>query len=148
MDDQRQRLPRLRVVVEPDEIERLGAVELERRRGRAGRKLARQHAHADEVAAMDALEAVGDDRAHAEEARAFRGPVARAAGAVFLARRSRRAARARLRSASRRRKSIVCSPLGWCIVTPPSTPGTIRFFSRTFANVPRIITSWFMRRAP
>ena len=26
-------------------------------------------------------------------------------------------------------------------VTPPSTPGTIRFLIRTFANVPRTITS-------
>src|SRR5258706_1929231 len=33
---------------------------------------------------MDALEAVGDDRAYAEQARAFGGPVARAAGSVFL----------------------------------------------------------------
>src|ERR1051326_7033894 len=26
------------------------------------------------------------------------------------------------------------------VVTPPSTPGTIRFLMRTFANVPRVIT--------
>src|SRR6187549_537043 len=34
---------------------------------------------------MDALEAVGDDHAHAEQARAFGCPVARAAGAIFFA---------------------------------------------------------------
>ena len=34
---------------------------------------------------MDALEALRDDRLHAEQARALGGPVARAAGAVFLA---------------------------------------------------------------
>src|SRR5437868_8945926 len=33
-------------------------------------------------------------------------------------------------------------------VTPPSTPGTSRFLMRTFANVPRTITSWLPRRAP
>src|SRR5689334_6530752 len=34
---------------------------------------------------MDALERFGDDRTHAEQGRAFRGPVARGAGAVLLA---------------------------------------------------------------
>jgi hypothetical protein len=33
-------------------------------------------------------------------------------------------------------------------VTPPSTPGSIWFLMRVFANVPRIITSWLPRRAP
>ena len=42
----------------------------------------------------------------------------------------------------------ICSPLGWCTVTPPSTPGTIRFLMRTFANAPRSMTSWLQRRAP
>ena len=40
--------------------------------------------HADKVRAMDALEALGDDGFHAEQARAFRRPVAAGAGAVFL----------------------------------------------------------------
>ena len=30
----------------------------------------------------------------------------------------------------------------------PSEPGTSRFFRRTFANVPRTITSWLPRREP
>ena len=51
----------------------------------AGCELQRQHAHADEVRAMDALEALRDDRLDAEQLRALRRPVARAAGAVFLA---------------------------------------------------------------
>ena len=38
--------------------------------------------------------------------------------------------------------------LGWWRVMPPSTPGTIRFRMRTFANVPRTMTSWLPRRAP
>ncbi len=37
---------------------------------------------------------------------------------------------------------------GTCTVTPPSTPGTSLFLMRTFANVPRIITSWLPRRDP
>jgi hypothetical protein len=43
----------------------------------AGFELTGEHAHADEVAAMDALEALGDDGAHAEEQGALGGPVAR-----------------------------------------------------------------------
>ena len=43
------------------------------------------HAHADEVGAVDALEALGDDGAHAEERRALGGPVAAAPGPVFAA---------------------------------------------------------------
>ena len=46
----------------------------------------RQHAHADEVRAVDALEALRDDGAHAEELRALGRPVARRAGAVFAPR--------------------------------------------------------------
>ena len=45
----------------------------------------REDAHADEVGAVDALEALRDDGLHAEQARALGRPVARAAGAVFLA---------------------------------------------------------------
>src|SRR5688572_22336979 len=33
-------------------------------------------------------------------------------------------------------------------VQPPSVPGTISLRRRMLANVPRIITSWFPRRAP
>ena len=51
----------------------------------AGQELQRQDAHADEVGAVDALVALGDDEADAEQARAFGGPVARGAGAVLLA---------------------------------------------------------------
>jgi hypothetical protein len=35
-----------------------------------------------------------------------------------------------------------------CTVTPPSVPGSSKFFKRMFANVPRIMTSWLPRRAP
>src|SRR5205823_2603633 len=38
-------------------------------------------------------------------------------------------------------------PSGCSRVTPPSTPGTIRFLMRTLAKVPRTITSWFPRLA-
>ena len=51
-----------------------------------GQKLQRQHAHADQIRAMNALEAFGDHGAHAQQQRALGGPIARGAGAVFLAR--------------------------------------------------------------
>jgi hypothetical protein len=49
-------------------------------------ELQRQHAHADQVRAVDALEAFDDHGAHAEQGGALRRPVARRAGAIFLAR--------------------------------------------------------------
>ena len=45
-------------------------------------------------------------------------------------------------------KIDITSPSGRWRVTPPSVPGASRFRSRTFANVPRTITSWLPRRAP
>src|SRR5436309_15709187 len=43
---------------------------------------------------------------------------------------------------------VVCSPVRWLTVKPPSTPGTSWLRSRMLANVPRIITSWLPRREP
>jgi hypothetical protein len=48
--------------VEAHDVVGLGAVELQRLRRRAVLELQRQHAHADEVGAVDALEALGHDR--------------------------------------------------------------------------------------
>jgi hypothetical protein len=48
-------------------------------------ELERQHAHADEVGAVDALEALDDDGAHAQQVGALGRPVTAGAGAVFLA---------------------------------------------------------------
>src|SRR5918992_421679 len=45
-----------------------------------------EDAHPDQVRAVDALEALGDDGPYAEQERALRRPVARGAGAVLLAR--------------------------------------------------------------
>src|SRR6476646_6348840 len=53
---------------------------------------------------------------------------------------------ARYRSATS--KIVPSSPSGRWAVHVPSLPGTRRFLSRTFAKVPRIITSWLPRRAP
>src|SRR5690606_10083839 len=61
-------------------------VQAQRRRAVARRELQGQDAHADEVAAVDPLVALGDDRLDAEQVRALRRPVARTAGAVLLAR--------------------------------------------------------------
>ena len=63
----------------------LVALEAERLPRRAFLEHQRQHAHADQIRAMDALEALRDHGADAEQTRALRRPVARGAGAVFLA---------------------------------------------------------------
>ena len=47
--------------------------------------LQRQHAHPDQVGAVDALVRLGDDGAHAEQRGALGGPVAARAAAVLLA---------------------------------------------------------------
>ena len=67
------------------EVEDLAAREPECLRVLARGELAGQHAHADQVGAMDTLEALGNHGLHAEQHRAFGGPVARRAGAVLLA---------------------------------------------------------------
>eukprot|EP00760_Papus_ankaliazontas_P008090 PhM_4_TR13663/c0_g1_i1/m.70832 len=64
---------------------------LRARQPKARRALLRQvldghDAHADEVAAVDALKGLGDDRAHTEQEGALGSPVARGAGAVLLTR--------------------------------------------------------------
>src|SRR5687768_2291364 len=48
-------------------------------------ELKRRNAHADKVGAMDALEALRHHGAHAQEPCSLRRPVARGAGAIFLA---------------------------------------------------------------
>ena len=67
------------------EVEDLAAGEAECLRVLARGELAGQYAHADQVGAVDALEALGDHGLHAEQHRAFGGPVARRPGAVLLA---------------------------------------------------------------
>src|SRR6266853_1423073 len=80
-----------RVLLRPDlaldaaNVEGLVAFDPERRDRVAAFELEGEHAHADEVRAMDALEALHDHRAHAEEQCPLRGPVARASRAVLLA---------------------------------------------------------------
>src|SRR5208282_6827516 len=44
-----------------------------------------EHAHPNQIAAMDSLEALRDYRAHAEQLHSLGGPIARRARAVFLA---------------------------------------------------------------
>ena len=52
-------------------------------------------------------------------------------------------------SSLRRKWSLFAgSNPGWNRVTPPSTPGTMRFLMRTLANVPRVITRSLPRRDP
>src|SRR5438105_14854775 len=75
--------PRRHAAANAGDVDHLIAFEPERLSRYAGGELERQHAHADEVRAVDALEALGDDRTHPEEPGALCGPVARRAGAVL-----------------------------------------------------------------
>ena len=72
-------------VLDPGDRELLLAGQPERLGRLAVGELQRQHAHADEVRAVDALERLRDHGAHAEQVRALRRPVARRARAVLLA---------------------------------------------------------------
>src|SRR5262249_32985804 len=77
-----QLLTRLQVADEAPQRDLLVALQSQRLPGGAFLEGQRQHAHAHQVGAMDALEALADDRAHAEQARSLRRPVARGAVAV------------------------------------------------------------------
>src|SRR5699024_6519238 len=67
------------------DVEGLGAVQAQAFGVFAVNEGQRQHAHADQVGAVDALVAFGNHGLDAEQARALGRPVARGAGAVFLA---------------------------------------------------------------
>src|SRR6478736_5157737 len=60
-----------------DDVETFLSGEPQRRRALAGQELQRQHAHSDEVGAMDALEALRDHGPDAQQHGALGGPVAR-----------------------------------------------------------------------
>ena len=62
-----------------DHVIGLGAVDPQGLAVDAGLKLQRQHAHADQVGAVDALEALGDDGLDTRQTHALGGPVARRA---------------------------------------------------------------------
>src|SRR5579859_4028 len=66
------------------DVERLEAGQGKRLAGLTSFELQRQDTHAHQVAAVDTLEALRDDRADAEQQRAFGRPVAGTAAAVLL----------------------------------------------------------------
>src|SRR2546427_3023290 len=84
-DHQRRVLLRPDLALDAANVYGLVAFDAERRDRVAAFELEGEHTHADEVRAMDALEALHDHRAHPQEQRALRRPVARAARAVLLA---------------------------------------------------------------
>ena len=73
----RDRRKRPDIVAEAFDIDRLATIETKRLAGLTGHELKRDDAHADQVRAVDALEAFGDHGFHAEEVRTLGGPVAR-----------------------------------------------------------------------
>src|SRR5437899_11715322 len=76
---------RLDLLVDAGDIERLFTGDAQRYDAIAALELARQHAHADQVRAVDALETLGNHGLDAQKLRALRRPVAGRSGAVFLA---------------------------------------------------------------
>ena len=66
-----------------DDIVGLGAIQAQCQPSSAGLELQRQHAHADQVGAMDTFEAFGNNRFHACQTHALGGPVARRTLAVI-----------------------------------------------------------------
>src|SRR5438552_1173863 len=84
-DHERRFLLRPHARFDAGDVDDLVPLDSERLHRIAARELEGEHAHPDEVRAMDTLEALHDYRAHAEEQRPLRGPIARAARAVLLA---------------------------------------------------------------
>ena len=91
-------------------------VEPERRRRLAASELQRQHAHADEVRPVDALEALGEHGADAEQQRCPWPPSRATTPSRTPCPRARRAARRRPRSGWRRRRSSSARRSGRCRV--------------------------------
>src|ERR671910_587195 len=75
-----------RDLCETRDVEGLSAGQTQGVGALAFRKLEGEDAHADQVRAVNALEALGDDGLYAEQERALSGPVARGTGPVLLAR--------------------------------------------------------------
>src|SRR4051812_14397847 len=68
----------------PCQVEDLCTIQLERGGVCALFELAGQHAHANQIATVNSLEALRDDGLHTKQLCAFGGPVARASGAILL----------------------------------------------------------------
>ena len=132
--------PRIENSSRPGEAERLAAL--------AGSELQRQDPHHQQVRAVDPLVALGDHGASRRAATAPSRPSRATSPSRTPCRRARSAAclgevalgRVR-RSSSPRRSARAPS-------TFPRSRARAGCCSRTFANVPRTITSWLPRRAP
>src|SRR5215212_5923621 len=74
----------------------LGTCEPERFPAVFAHELQRQHTHADQIRAMYALEGLGDHGSHTQKPRSLCRPIARRAGAVFLAGKNHQRNRQRL----------------------------------------------------
>src|SRR5882724_2793041 len=84
MDHESQFLLRSDSVFQSDYIKHFGAIKAQRGGISSFFKLTRQNAHPHQVAAMNALETLGDDRSYTQQLCSLSGPVARASGSIFL----------------------------------------------------------------
>src|SRR5690349_15606672 len=73
----RELLARFQIALQTPYCYGLVALEADRLPRRTVLERQREHAHTDEVGAMDAFEALADHRTHAEQPRSLRGPVTR-----------------------------------------------------------------------
>src|SRR5450759_3480826 len=78
-----QLLPRLQIALQAADRYRLIALQPDRLPGRSVLEGQRQHAHTDEIGAMNALEALANHGPDAEQAGSLRSPVPRRAVAIF-----------------------------------------------------------------
>src|SRR5215813_5053391 len=72
-----QALAQLQTICQPRYRVKLAATQSQARAILPGQKFERQHAHPDQVAPMDPLKALSDDRAHTQKLCALCGPVPR-----------------------------------------------------------------------
>src|SRR5580704_10768340 len=73
------------MIGEPKNVKILPALQAQGLSGDTVRELERKDAHPNQVRAVDALEALGDDDFHSEKAGPLCGPVSARTGPIFLA---------------------------------------------------------------
>ena len=112
----------------------------------AGQVLQRQDPHPDQVGPMDPLVLLGDDRAHALQERPLGRPVAAAPDPYSLPASTTSGVLAGIAHGGVEDAHPLAA--GQVLGDVALLVGASRLRSRMLAKVPRIITSWWPRRAP